>query len=134
MRFGRSIYDMNFGDAALEAIYQMTFSILNGEAMQFKSSNSLGRPGELTWPKSHYRRRFNMQRRRNLTVLLSLSLLSLAVAAHAHRSPAPATLKDAFRGDFLVGAAIDADQFTGKDTRGTTIISSNSTPSVQRMC
>ncbi len=66
-----------------------------------------------------------MQRRRNLTVLLSLSLLSLAVAAQAPAPTAlraPTTLKAAFHGDFFVGAAIDADQFTGKDARGTAII------------
>src|SRR5580658_34053 len=60
-----------------------------------------------------------MQRRRNLFLVLAFFFLSLAVKAQA---PAPTALKDAFRNAFFIGAAIDADQFTGKDERGDAII------------
>jgi endo-1,4-beta-xylanase len=60
-----------------------------------------------------------MQRQRNLIAVLSLCFLSLAVTAQA---PAPVTLKDAFRNAFFIGTAIDTDQFTGKDARGSAII------------
>ena len=38
------------------------------------------------------------------------------------QAPAQATLKEAFHNGFLVGAAINTDQITGKDTRGDAII------------
>lgn len=50
---------------------------------------------------------------------LTLYLVSLTATAQA---PAPATLKDAYRGAFVIGAAINADQITGKDKRGDAII------------
>lgn len=45
--------------------------------------------------------------------------MSLTATAQA---PAPATLKDTFRGAFVIGAAINVDQITGKDTRGDDLI------------
>jgi endo-1,4-beta-xylanase len=60
-----------------------------------------------------------MQRRRNPILVLAFFLLSLAVTAQA---PASTTLKEAFRNAFFIGAAIDADQITGKDARGDAII------------
>jgi endo-1,4-beta-xylanase len=60
-----------------------------------------------------------MQRRRNRILVLSFFSLSLAATAQV---PAPTTLKDAYRNAFFIGAAIDTDQFTGKDARGDAII------------
>jgi endo-1,4-beta-xylanase len=60
-----------------------------------------------------------MRQHRNLFLALTVCLSSLAAAA---QTPAPATLKDTFRDAFFVGAAINADQITGKDTRGRAII------------
>jgi len=53
--------------------------------------------------------------------LLFISIFLSSVAAIA-QAPAPATLKDAFRGAFLVGVAMNGDQITGKDARGDAII------------
>ena len=47
---------------------------------------------------------------------------SLAPAQTAAPVAPPATLKDAFRGAFVIGAAINADQITGKDAVGDAII------------
>jgi endo-1,4-beta-xylanase len=44
------------------------------------------------------------------------------LAAVAQAPAAPATLKDTFRGAFVVGVAINADQITGKDARGDALI------------
>ncbi len=60
-----------------------------------------------------------MRYRNNFLVVLTVSLWSLAAVA---QGTAPVTLKDAFRGAFVVGAAINADQITGKDARGDAII------------
>lgn len=38
------------------------------------------------------------------------------------QTPAPVTLKDAYRGAFVVGAAINADQISGRDERGIEIV------------
>lgn len=46
-------------------------------------------------------------------------LLSLVATAQA---PAPTTLKDAFKGGFVIGAAINNDQITGKDALGDSIL------------
>lgn len=51
--------------------------------------------------------------------VLAICLSSLAIVAQA---PAPTTLKDAFQGAFVIGAAINTDQITGKDARGDAII------------
>jgi endo-1,4-beta-xylanase len=59
-----------------------------------------------------------MQNRR-ATIFATLLAMSLAAAAQA-----PTTLKDAYRDSFYVGAAINADQFSGADARGEAIITS----------
>lgn len=48
---------------------------------------------------------------------LGLFLASTALAAHA-----PTSLKAAFKGDFVIGAAINTAQITGQDARGDAII------------
>jgi len=50
-------------------------------------------------------------------IFLSLIVANAAAAAHA-----PTSLKAAFKGDFAVGAAINAAQITGRDARGDAII------------
>ncbi|MGB0083360.1 MAG: endo-1,4-beta-xylanase, partial [Terracidiphilus sp.] len=52
-----------------------------------------------------------------LVIFLGLFLASTAVAAHA-----PTSLKAAYKGDFVIGAAINAAQITGQDGRGDAII------------
>jgi endo-1,4-beta-xylanase len=49
----------------------------------------------------------------------AVSLLSLVARAQA---PAPTTLKDAFKGGFVIGAAINTDQITGMDALGDSIV------------
>jgi endo-1,4-beta-xylanase len=49
---------------------------------------------------------------------LALSVLIIVIASAA----APTTLRDAYKGDFLIGAAINAAQFTEQDARGAAII------------
>lgn len=51
------------------------------------------------------------------TFLLSLILAGTAAAAHA-----PASLKAAYKGDFVIGAALNAAQISGTDTRGDAIV------------
>jgi endo-1,4-beta-xylanase len=50
-------------------------------------------------------------------LLLTLYFASAAASAHA-----PTSLKAAFKGDFVIGAAINAAQITGQDARGDAII------------
>src|SRR6202453_3373227 len=52
----------------------------------------------------------------------ALALLTAACAASA--AHAPATLKLAFKGDFVIGAAINGAQITGQDQRGDALIES----------
>ncbi len=52
-----------------------------------------------------------------LAVAISLIVAGAASAAHA-----PTTLKDAYKGDFVIGAAINEAQITGQDARGDAII------------
>ncbi len=59
---------------------------------------------------------------RHCRSLFSVSIVCLSSMAVMAQAPAPATLKDAFRGGFVVGAAINTDQITGKDARGDAII------------
>ena len=66
---------------------------------------------------------------RTLRALATLTALtSAAVAAcspgtpSTAPTPAPATLKDAFAGSFLVGAALNESQFTEQDPRGVPIV------------
>lgn len=53
---------------------------------------------------------------------LLISALCLWTSVATAQVAAPTTLKDAFGGAFVVGAAINADQITGKDVRGDAII------------
>jgi endo-1,4-beta-xylanase len=71
-------------------------------------------PAPIPW------RELKMQRG---SLLLSsvVCLSSLTILAQAP-TPTPATLKDTFRGGFVVGAAINADQITGKDALGDALI------------
>jgi endo-1,4-beta-xylanase len=55
----------------------------------------------------------------NTRTIIFLSLIVANAAAAAH---APTSLKAAFKGDFAVGAAINAAQITGRDARGDAII------------
>jgi endo-1,4-beta-xylanase len=61
--------------------------------------------------------RIEMRYSSSLVLVLTGCLSSIAAMAHA-----PATLKDAFRGGFVVGAAVNTDQITGKDAQGDAII------------
>jgi endo-1,4-beta-xylanase len=51
------------------------------------------------------------------TVLTGLLVLGFAATAQA-----PVSLRDAYQGDFVIGAAINAAQITGEDARGDAII------------
>lgn len=51
--------------------------------------------------------------------VLTICLSSLAVKA---QTAAPTTLKDAFKSGFVIGAAIDTDQITGKDAAGDALL------------
>lgn len=62
-----------------------------------------------------------MRLHRSILFASAICLWNLVATAQA---PAPTTLKDAFRGAFVIGAAINADQITGKDTRDDAIITS----------
>jgi len=53
---------------------------------------------------------------------LFVSVLSLSSTAIMAQAPAPTTLKDAFRGAFVIGAAINTGQITGRDARGDAIL------------
>jgi endo-1,4-beta-xylanase len=55
--------------------------------------------------------------KRQLTILISMIAATVVMAAQS-----PTTLKDAYRGDFYIGAAINADQITGKDKLGVNIV------------
>jgi len=57
--------------------------------------------------------------RPSFMVIPALCLSSLAALAQA---PAPTSLKDAYRGAFVVGAAINEGQISGTDARGIAII------------
>lgn len=52
-------------------------------------------------------------------VVIGLILANTAIAAHA-----PTSLKAAFKGDFVIGAALNVAQITGKDARGDAIVTS----------
>jgi len=54
---------------------------------------------------------------RRFVILTAILAASLAIAAQS-----PATLKDAYRDSFYVGAAVNAAQFTGSDLRGAAIV------------
>lgn len=51
-----------------------------------------------------------------------LAALFVTCAVAADHAPASTSLKDAFKGDFVVGAAINAAQITGRDERGDSIV------------
>jgi len=52
----------------------------------------------------------------------SIILTSIIVASLSLAAQAPTTLKDAYRGSFYVGAAINTPQITGSDARGAAIV------------
>jgi endo-1,4-beta-xylanase len=52
----------------------------------------------------------------------SRGLLLCFALAVASRAEAPASLKEAYKGQFLVGAAVNAAQFTGQDARGAALV------------
>ena len=54
-------------------------------------------------------------------IILPSALAVLAASCSAPTSRQP-TLKDAFRGDFLIGAAIDESQFDGTDARAAALV------------
>ena len=47
----------------------------------------------------------------------------LCTASLVAAAQAPETLKEAYRGSFVIGAAVNPDQFTGRDARGAAIVS-----------
>jgi len=51
-----------------------------------------------------------------------VSVLCLSGLAAAAQTPAASTLKDAYRGAFVVGVAINADQIAGTDSQGIDIV------------
>jgi endo-1,4-beta-xylanase len=51
-------------------------------------------------------------------------LAMLTVACAAATAQAPTSLKDAYKGDFVIGAAMNAAQITGQDQRGDALIES----------
>lgn len=53
---------------------------------------------------------------------LWIAAAALAAAAAAAATAAPTTLKDAYKGAFVVGAAINADQITGRDRAGQAVL------------
>lgn len=55
-------------------------------------------------------------------IAVSSAALFAACAVAADRAPATVSLKDVFKGDFVVGAAINAGQITGQDRRGDAIV------------
>jgi len=64
-----------------------------------------------------------------VALIVAVALTSLgtnpsvaAVTPYAPQAPIAATLKDAFKGDFLIGAALNARQFGGTDAQATTFI------------
>jgi len=54
--------------------------------------------------------------------LMVRSAALVAIIAYAATAQAPASLKDAYRGDLTIGAAINAAQITGQDSRGDAIV------------
>jgi endo-1,4-beta-xylanase len=54
----------------------------------------------------------------------SATLALILAAASIATAQAPASLKDAYKGDFYIGAAINAEQITGQDAQGDAIIAS----------
>lgn len=59
--------------------------------------------------------------RSRLSFLFAFIVCIASFAASA-QAPAPQTLKDAYRSGFLIGAAINADQITGKDARSDALV------------
>jgi endo-1,4-beta-xylanase len=59
---------------------------------------------------------------RKALLAAAAAALVAACAVAANHAPASTSLKDAFKGDFVVGAAINAAQITGRDQRGDAIL------------
>jgi endo-1,4-beta-xylanase len=57
-----------------------------------------------------------------LVHIRSAALTTLLAFGLAATAQAPTSLKDAYRGDFVIGAAINAAQITGQDARGDAIL------------
>lgn len=55
----------------------------------------------------------------NVLPLAMAGVIGIGVAARAN---APTTLKEAYKGDFVIGAALNAAQITGQDQRGNAIV------------
>lgn len=55
------------------------------------------------------------------TMLVPIAFVGLLASCATH-NVGPLTLKDAYKKDFMIGVAINQEQFTGKDPAGTTII------------
>ena len=55
-------------------------------------------------------------------ILSAPVLLAVAATMLLVRAQAPVTLKEAYRGAFLIGAAVNAAQFTGQDARGSALV------------
>jgi endo-1,4-beta-xylanase len=53
-----------------------------------------------------------------------IAVAAIAVASLTAAAQAPASLKDAYKNDFVVGAAINNAQITGQDSRGDAIVES----------
>jgi len=63
-----------------------------------------------------------MRLNKSFLLTAAICLSTLGANAQAPATQTPATLKDAFRGAFFIGAAINTDQITGKDALGDKII------------
>jgi endo-1,4-beta-xylanase len=61
-------------------------------------------------------------RRNSWIRVLPVLLGGLMILSAAATADAPASLKDAYKGDFLIGAAMNAAQITGQDARGDALI------------
>jgi endo-1,4-beta-xylanase len=55
-------------------------------------------------------------------ILGAVGLVVVAAAMLPAQAQAPVTLKEAYQGAFVIGAAVNAAQFTGKDARGAALI------------
>ncbi len=62
--------------------------------------------------------------RKSFVPVRPLIFMSLIVAGTAAAAHAPTSLKAAFKGDFVIGAAINAAQIAGQDVRGDAIVTS----------
>lgn len=59
---------------------------------------------------------------RKTRTMAQLAVLTVLLAGLVAKAQAPNSLKDAYKGDFVIGAAINSAQITGQDSRGDAII------------